>query len=100
MQLHLTNQLNRKQVCLFKHVELHCLNHSSSHQSVSVFGRYCTAVLLDLYAFYHVHPESLQAAIVTWPLHGLMFFHKIHMMQGTEDVLVVMGVGLSLHCCE
>lgn len=33
-------------------------------------------------------------------MHGLMVFHKIHMMQGTEDVLVVMGTGLSLHCCE
>lgn len=33
-------------------------------------------------------------------MHRLMFFHKMHMVQGTEDVPVVVGVGLSLHCCE
>ena len=100
MQLHLTNHLYGKQVSRIKHVELHCLNDSSSDQPSAIFGRCCTAVLLYLQAFYHVHPESMQATIVTWPLHGLMFSHKIYMMQGTEDVPLVMGVGLSLHCCE
>ncbi len=42
----------------------------------------------------------MQAAIVTWPLHGLMVSHKIYMVQGTEDVPLVMGIGLSLHCRE
>ena len=99
MQSHLTIQLYSKLVSMIKHVELHCLNQSSTHQSLSIFSRYCTAVLLDLDAFCHVHPESQRAAIVTWRLHCLLL-HEIYMVQGTEDVLVVMDVGLSLHCCE
>ena len=73
MHLRLTTQLYSKQVSMMKHVELHWLNHSSRHLNLAIFGRCCTADFLDLHAFYHVHPESLQAALVSG-LYIILYF--------------------------